>query len=91
MKDDMTAGWLEPAHDGVGGGCFSAAAFADQPQRLLRGDIEGDVVDRFDLTHLAPQQAGADGVVFFKVSHFEDSAFVSRHSWWRLRLHKGSS
>ena len=54
---DLARGRVDQLQDRLARGRLAAAALADQPQRLARGDVEGDAVDRVDLTDGALQQA----------------------------------
>ena len=48
--DDAAGSLGEQAHDRERGDALAAAGFADQTDRLAVGDVEGDAVDRADLT-----------------------------------------
>ena len=67
FEEDAPAGRLDGAQDEATGGRLAAAALADEPQRLPRGDREADAVDRADDALSSGQDAGQETVAEGKV------------------------
>ncbi len=61
-------------------GRFSAARFADDPERLAGFELEADAVDRTDIADLAAEDAAAKGVVFLDSFNGEERRGAHRAS-----------
>ena len=70
-------GRLDQPQDAASGGRFAAAGFADEAQRLARGDLEADAVDRVHALDGAREQAALDREMLDQTGDF---AAAVRHA-----------
>ena len=61
VEGDLAFGCWDEPEDGASRGGFAAARFADEAERFAGLDVEGDVVDRFDVVDGALEDASSDG------------------------------
>jgi hypothetical protein len=66
-KMHFPAGWLYEPKNRSAGGCFTAARFADQAQRLSFINVEGDIIDRRDVGRTCIR-GGANPVILLQMA-----------------------
>src|SRR6185437_593536 len=77
LKDDLSRGGLQQAHDCLRQRALAAAALAHEAERLARAYLERDIVHGAQHRGLA-QEAAADLEVFLDVAHGEDRTVLRR-------------
>jgi hypothetical protein len=65
LENDLAGGGIEETDDRAAEGGLAAAAFADETERLSRGDAQADVVHSLDVTADVAEQAMFHGEVDF--------------------------
>src|SRR5262249_16164379 len=80
---DAARGRLDQPQHGAADRRFAASGFADQPQRLARGDRETHAVDREHVAGGAPQEALVNHKMFLDII---DLQHRRRARWRRRRL-----
>ncbi len=88
---DRALGRLQQLEDAVPGRRLAGAGLADEPERLARVDLEGDVVDRLDVVDgLVPEQALLDREVLLQPLDLEQRlALDGRLLLGHLRCRRG--
>jgi len=71
LENDLTVGWLDQAHDGLGERALAAAAFAHQAKRLAAMNVKAHVVYGAKHRRLA-HEAAADREVRLEVANAKD-------------------
>ena len=70
-EEDIALGGRDGAQDHASGGCFAAAAFADEPQCFAFVHLQADIVDGFDITDGAFEEAATDREVLLEIVDLE--------------------
>ena len=60
------------AQDHASGGCFAAAAFSHQPECFAFFNLQADIVDGFDVTDRAFEEAALDREVLLEISDLQE-------------------
>jgi hypothetical protein len=60
LEQDLTAGQVVGAQNAAAGSCLAAAALPHQAHGFTLQDLEGNIVNRLDMTDRAPEEPGHD-------------------------------